>query len=72
MEQKLYGSNPTPFKAYNMKLYECNIYEGDSLVRHYIPCYKRTTGEPGLYEMCNNEFFISEGTEAFIKGPDVY
>lgn len=52
-----------------MKLYSCLIYDDDVLVRDYVP-YKKASGTVGLYDLVNDTFYVSSGTEDFIAGAE--
>ena len=52
-----------------LRLYSCKIYDGAVLIRDYVPC-KNQTGEYGLYDLVNGEFYGNAGTGAF-TGSDV-
>lgn len=54
-----------------MKLYSCKFYDGDTLIRNYIPCYRKSDNEIGLYDTVNNVFYTNQGTGEFIAGGDV-
>lgn len=64
-----------PVKA---RLYSCKIYEGDTLVRDYVPCYKKASGEIGLYDVLAANADLAFKTDAnksaskFLKGDDVF
>lgn len=64
-----------PVKA---RLYSCKIYEGDALVRDYVPCYKKASGEIGLYDVLAANADLAFKTDAnksaskFLKGDDVF
>ena len=62
--------------------YKCQIYDGDTKVRDFIPCYCTTTvtdttnkqcpaGTRGLYDLVTGKFYTNQGTGNFEKGPDV-
>ena len=53
------------------RLYSCKIYEGENLVRNFIPCYRKSDGEIGLYDLVNDVFYTNQGSGAFTKGADV-
>ena len=57
-------SNPVD----KMKLYSCRIYDGDTLVRDYVPMRDTDTGNVGLYDKVNGIFYASQ-TENFLAGP---
>ena len=54
-----------------IKLYSFKLYDNDSLVRDFVPCYNKSTGDIGLYDLVSNEFFKKAGTTEFLKGEDV-
>lgn len=54
------------------KVYSCEIFEDDTLVRNYVPCYRVSDGVIGLYDLVNNVFCTNIGTGTFIKGEDVF
>ena len=66
-----YDNSVTPFGAYNMKVYRLKIYENDSLVREYVPSYRESDNEIGLYELVNKVFYPNNGTGSFNKGSDI-
>ena len=53
-----------------IKLYSCEIYEGSSLVRDFIPC-KNPSGAVGLYDTVNDTFYGNSGTGTFAAGPEI-
>lgn len=52
------------------RLYSCAIYDGDSLIRDFIPCLN-PSNEVGLYDTVNGQFYGNAGTGAFTDGPEV-
>jgi hypothetical protein len=58
-------NNATP-----MRLYSCRIYDGDSLVRDFVPC-KNPGGTVGLYDMANATFYAGSGSGTFKAGGTV-
>lgn len=50
-----------------MKLYSCQIYDNDVLIRDYIPC-KNSDGVVGLYDAVNGQFYTNAGAGEFIAG----
>ena len=54
----------------NAKLYSCQIYDGNTLVRDFIPI-KTTTNIYGLWDKVNKAFYKNAGTGAFTGGPAV-
>lgn len=53
-----------------MRLYSCKIYEGDTLVRDFVPG-KNASGAVGLYDMVEGKFYGNSGSGAFIAGTEV-
>lgn len=51
----------------NMKLYSCEIYEGDTLVKSYQPSFD-DEDVPCLYEKVNGETFYNAGSGVFTHG----
>ena len=50
------------------RIYSCQIYDNDTLVRDFVPC-KTLTGTVGMYDIVNNVFYTNAGTGSFIAGP---
>ena len=55
-----------------LKLYEFNIYEDGNLIRQYVPCYRTSDNEIGLYETKEKKFYTNKGTGTFTKGNDTH
>ena len=41
------------------------------VVKHLIPCYRKSDNVYGFYDIIGNEFYTNKGTGTFIAGPDV-
>lgn len=54
------------FNRYDAKVYGFQIYEGETLIRNMVPCYRKSDGIAGLYDLVNNVFYDSDGTSDFI------
>lgn len=52
--------------------YYFRINDGDTALRNYIPCYRKSDNKPGMYDTVTNQFFASSGTEEFTAGSNVY
>ena len=52
-----------------MRIYSCKIYDGNTLVRDFIPVRRGTTGY--LYDRVSKRLFGNQGTGDFVLGPDV-
>lgn len=53
-----------------MVLYYCRIYDGNTIIRNYIPC-KNAAGAVGLYDLIGQKFYGNAGTGSFTAGPEV-
>ena len=53
-----------------LKLYYFEMYDNDILIRHYIPCYRKSDGKIGLYDIVEGKFYTNEGEGEFLKGKD--
>lgn len=61
----------TPTSARPMNIYGARITQDDEIVREYIPCYRKSDGEIGLYETFTGQFVTNAGTGTLTKGDDV-
>ena len=52
-------------------LYSLKIYKNGALVRDFVPCYKKSNEEVGLYDLVSTSFFANEGTTPLQKGDKV-
>lgn len=50
-------------------IYECQIYDGDTLIRDYVAAERVQDDKAGLYDKLNDVFYINQGTGEFEKGP---
>lgn len=54
------------------KLYSARCSRGHEVVREYIPCYRKSDGEVGLYEKFTGAFLTNaDDGSAFTKGADI-
>lgn len=54
------------------KIYYFQIYNGDTLERDFVPCYRKSDSVVGLYDLVNGVFYTNAGTGTFTKGADVF
>jgi hypothetical protein len=54
---------PTPLRCYYFTIYDNNV-----LVRDFIPCYRKSDGEIGLFDIVEQKFYTNQGTGTFLKG----
>lgn len=67
----VFRNNYTAPSALSCQLYLLKIYDNSVLVRNFIPCYRKSDNEIGLYDLVNNQFYTNQGTGTFLKGNDV-
>lgn len=67
-----YGGNLN-YSGYilNGKIYYCKIYNGNTLVRNFVPCYRKSDNVVGLYDAVNNVFYTNAGTGVYTAGAAV-
>ena len=65
------GNDNQGYQSSKYKLYSMQIYDNDVLVRDFIPCYRISDNEIGLYDKVNKVFYTNSGTGSFEKGEDV-
>ena len=49
------------------RVYSCQIYDNGALVRDFVPC-TNASGEYGLYDLVNSQFYGNAGSGAFTGG----
>ena len=59
------GPNNSRWKG---KLFYCKIYDSGNLIRNFIPCYRNSDNEIGLYDTVNDVFYTNQGTDSFKYG----
>lgn len=62
------SNNSTNISFAIMQIYDCKMYYSDVLVRDFIPCYRNSDNEVGLYDLVNNVFYTNRGTGSFTYG----
>lgn len=53
------------------RLYYFKMYEWWTLVRDFVPCYRKQDTEIWLYDLVNDQFYANAWTWTFTKWPDV-
>lgn len=62
----------TTFTRYwEYKLWYLKIYHWSTLVRDFVPCYRKSDSVIGLYDLVNDTFYTNAGTWTFTKWEDV-
>ena len=57
--------------GHTTKMYSCKMYQGDTLIRYFVPCVRKSDSIAGLYDIVNNVFYTNEGTGTFEYGNPV-
>ena len=64
------NSSDTSDEPSSQILYSLKIYKNGILMRDFLPCYKISNDEVGLYDLVSHSFFANEGTTPLQKGPN--
>lgn len=59
------------YKSTNTRIFECKITDSNSLIRDFVPCYRKSDGVIGMYDIVTQEFYTNAGSGTFLKGDDV-
>lgn len=59
------------YTRWRFKCYYFKILNWPTLIRDFVPCYRKSDGVIGLYDLVNNQFYTNSGSGAFIKWPNV-
>lgn len=65
------GSFPAGYTNAKARLYYCRLYDNGTLVRNFIPCYRKSDNVVGLYDIVNNQFYTNAGTGTFTYGNEI-
>lgn len=52
-------------------IYRVTVRRGETVLRDYIPCYRKADGVIGMYEIMTETFLTNAGSGSFGKGADV-
>ncbi|MBQ7721412.1 MAG: hypothetical protein IJT64_00735, partial [Kiritimatiellae bacterium] len=63
------GWNPNIGAYGSMEIYSCQIYDGTTLTRDFVPAVRLSDGAAGLYETGNGVFYENQGLGDFSAGP---
>ena len=65
------GWSPPVGPCGSMEVYSCQIYDGETLVRDFVPAVRASDNKAGLYDTVTKAFFGNLGTGDFTAGPEV-
>ena len=54
------------------RIYSCQMYEEDVVVRDFVPVKRKADGVSGLYDLVEGAFHASAGTAAYVAGPVLF
>lgn len=55
----------------SIRMYYFEVYENNEMIMNFIPCYRKSDEEIGLYELVEGKFYTNDGTGVFQPGPEV-
>lgn len=53
------------------KMYYYKVMQGETVIQHFIPCYRKADNVAGMYDVVNDKFYTNAGTGNFIVGGNV-
>ena len=63
--------NGTADKMSSIKVYSYKHIRNNVTIADFIPCYRKSDGKPGMYDLVQERFLTNQGTGTFTVGPDV-
>lgn len=67
-----YGKSPrTEAYALKGKIYYCEIYDSNNLIKDFMPCIQKSDNSVGMYETVKGRFYTSGGTKPYIAGDEI-
>lgn len=64
------NTNGTLAAYISAKVWSAQLFDDGQLIRDYVPC-KNSSGEVGLYDLIDGEFYPNAGAGVFSAGPEV-
>lgn len=66
------SNRSSPRYAY-ARIYYFDIFDTtiDTQIAGFVPCYRKSDSEPGMYDLVSKTFYANQGTGEFLVGPDV-
>lgn len=53
------------------RIFNLQFYDSDVLKIDLVPCYRKSDGEIGMYDLANGVFYTNDGAGTFLKGNNV-
>lgn len=51
--------------------YGLKLFKNNEVIQDFIPCYRKSDGVIGMYDVITKQFFTNQGTGIFLKGSNV-
>jgi len=64
-------NNGTRFYGEGLRCYYFKIYKNNDMIRNFVPAIRNYDNASGLYDLCQNTFYISEDETNFKTGEEV-
>ena len=65
------GSTNIETRNCTAKLYELKIYDDNILIRDFVPCYRKSDNEIGMYDLVSNQFYTNVNLKPIIGNKKV-
>lgn len=65
------GNIPSGYKKLYGNIYYCKILSNGMAQRNFIPCYRKSDDEVGMYDTVTKQFFGNKGSGSFTYGNEV-
>lgn len=63
----LLNNNGTPVQGgLGCRIYVMQFYDGNALIRNFIPCVRKSDSKPGMYDTVSKTFYTNAGSGEFI------
>ncbi len=62
------NNNGTNISHTSYKVHCCKIWDNGTLVRDFIPCYRKSDGKVGMYDLVTDELYYNNGSGEFLYG----
>lgn len=59
------------FGIWKYFVFEVFDNQTNAVIADYVPCYRKSDSEPGMYDLVSKTFYTNQGTGEFLVGPDV-
>lgn len=67
----LFALNTSYVVSGTNRCYYFKLYRDGRIILDGVPCYRKSDGVAGLYDLVTGTFFTNSGTGEFVKGPDI-